>query len=77
MSKEVILCINQGEATSFTLNTDSGFAKIFTKGDQNYNFRVSIIGTVKLGDKGLFGHPKIVPYHYEVAIVIWSQEMVP
>ena len=23
-------------------------------------------GTVKLGDKELFGHPKIVPYPYEV-----------
>mgnify|MGYP006903826501 CR=1 FL=1 len=25
-----------------------------------------IINTVELGDKELFGHPKIVPYPYEV-----------
>ena len=48
LSKEVILCINQGEATSFTLNTDSGFVKIFIKGEKNRNFRVSIISTSKL-----------------------------
>ena len=25
-----------------------------------------LVGTVELGDKELFGHPKIVPYPYEV-----------
>ena len=53
LSKEVILCINQGEATSFTLNTDSGFVKIFIKGEKNRNFRVSIRSTSKLNTLAL------------------------
>ena len=27
---------------------------------------LDLCGTVELGDKELFGHPKIVPYPYEV-----------